>query len=162
MDGAFAAIETTALSTWLRDDLWAFPFVLILHTIGLAFLVGPHVAIGARVLGGASGVPLDGIARYLAVAWAGFWLNAASGVLLIVAYPAKVLTNPLFFVKLALIGVAMVLMSAVGRQIRGLTGVPPRRLKTLAVAALACWVAAITAGRFLAYTYTRLTVTELL
>ena len=49
----------TALSTWLRESpsLWAFPFVLILHTVGLAFLVGANVALDARVLGLAADVP---------------------------------------------------------------------------------------------------------
>ena len=45
MDPLFNWIETTALSIWLRESpsLWAFPFVLILHTVGLAFLVGSNV-----------------------------------------------------------------------------------------------------------------------
>jgi hypothetical protein len=34
----------------------------------------------------------------------------------------------------------------------------PPRLKALAAASLLCWGAGITAGRLLAYTYTRLTV----
>jgi len=34
------------------------------------------------------------------------------------------------------------------------------RLRRLAAASILCWVGAITAGRFLAYTYTRLTATE--
>jgi hypothetical protein len=33
----------------------------------------------------------------------------------------------------------------------------PSPLRRLAVASIVCWVGAITAGRFLAYTYTRLT-----
>ena len=53
MDPFFTWIETTALSIWLRESpsLWAFPFVLILHTVGLAFLVGANVALDVRVLG---------------------------------------------------------------------------------------------------------------
>jgi hypothetical protein len=36
----------------------------------------------------------------------------------------------------------------------------PQRLRMLAVASLACWVAAVFAGRLLAYTCTRLLVGE--
>ena len=36
--------------------------------------------------------------------WAGFWINALSGILLLIAYPTKALTNPLFYAKLVLIG----------------------------------------------------------
>ena len=37
---------------------------------------------------------------------------------------------------------------------------PSARLKRLAAVSLACWAGAVTAGRLLAYTYTRLTATE--
>ena len=39
--------------------------------------------------------------------WAGFWVNAVSGVLLLIAYPTKALTNPLFYVKLVLIAIGL-------------------------------------------------------
>ena len=46
--------------------------------------------------------------RYYRAMWAGFWVNAFSGVLLLIAYPTKALTNPVFYLKLALIAVAIV------------------------------------------------------
>ena len=164
MDFVFVWIETTALSTWLRESasLMAFPFVLILHTVGLAFLVGANVAINARVLGLARGVPLLSMRRYYRAMWAGFWVNAFSGVLLLIAYPTKALTNPVFYLKLLMIAVALVLARAI-RRYAAAAPVPagmraPRPLKLLAIACLACWVISIAAGRFLAYTCTRLTV----
>lgn len=52
-------IERSGLSRWITEDsLWAFPIILILHTVGLAFLVGANVALNARILGAAQGVPL--------------------------------------------------------------------------------------------------------
>jgi hypothetical protein len=164
MDPFFTWIEASALSTWLRESpsLWAFPFVLILHTVGLAFLVGANVALDVRVLGLARGVPLPTLRRYAVVMWSGFWLNAASGVLLLIAYPTKALTNPLFYVKLALIAIGLGMWSKLWARIRALpvpeAQVLPPRLKALAVASLLCWAAGITAGRLLAYTYSRLTV----
>jgi hypothetical protein len=163
VDPFFAAIETSALSTWLRESpsLWAFPFVLILHTVGLAFLVGVNVAIAVRVLGLAATVPLRTLRRYDVVMWAGFWVNAVSGVLLLIAYPTKALTNPLFYAKLLLIAVGLLLARAIRPWLANLAGpgdaLPPR-LKMLAAASLVCWAVSITAGRLLAYTYSRLTV----
>ena len=60
MDPFFLWIEGSWLSVWMREatTLWAFPFVLILHTVGLAFLVGANVAIDIRALGGMPGVPM--------------------------------------------------------------------------------------------------------
>ena len=127
MDPLFTWIETTALSIWLRESpsLWAFPFVLILHTVGLAFLVGSNVALDVRVLGVAGGVPLRTLERYSVVMWSGFWVNAVSGVLLLIAYPTKALTNPLFYVKLALIVIGLACGPSCGR---GSTRCPcPRR-----------------------------------
>src|SRR5262249_3560367 len=111
MDGFFGWLEATALSTWLRDSpsLWAFPFVLILHTVGLAFMVGANVAWDVRALGFLQGVRLQSMQRYFLVMWSAFWLNASSGLLLLIAYPTKALTNPLFYVKLTLIGAGLVL-----------------------------------------------------
>ena len=161
MDPFFRAVESNAISTWLRESpsLLAFPFVLILHTVGLAFLVGTSVALGARTLGLAGSLPLASMARYLRVMWLGFWVNAASGILLLAAYPTKALTNPLFYVKLALIAAALVALRPVVRHVRDGAGAPVRGgLKLAAAASLACWAASIAAGRFLAYTYTRLLV----
>jgi hypothetical protein len=162
MDPAFLWIESTAFSTWLRESpsLWVFPFVLILHTVGLAFLVGANVAIDLRVLGVARGVPPVSLTRYHTVMWLGFWVNAASGVLLLIAYPTKALTNPLFYVKLLLIAVALKLAGVIRSRLSDNGGgdsyLPA--LRGLAIASLACWVLSVTAGRFLAYTYTRLLV----
>ena len=161
MDAVFLTVESTALSTWLRDSpsLWAFPFVLILHTVGLALLVGTGLAVAGRALGLARGVPLTALVPWLRVLWLGFWLNAASGVLLLIAYPTKALTNPLFYAKLALIAAALAaLWPLLGRIRRGIEGDVGARLKAAALVSLGCWAASITAGRFLAYTYTRLTV----
>ena len=163
MDPVFSWIEATAFSTWLRESpsLWVFPFVLILHTVGLAFLVGANVAIDVRVLGLAPGVPLRTLARYHLVMWIGFWINAASGLLLLTAYPTKALTNPLFYIKLLLIAAALWLAAAIRARMPD-DGVPASAgaapLRILAIASLACWGLSITAGRFLAYTYSRLLV----
>ena len=162
MDPFFAWIENTTLSLWLRESpsLWAFPFVLILHTVGLAFFVGANVAWDVRVLGFSMGIPLDALRRYFLVMWAGFWINAVSGVLLLIAYPTKALTNPLFYAKLALIGLGIALALRIRRGVQDVRADSdaPEPARTLAAVSLGCWLAVIFAGRLLAYTCTRLTV----
>ena len=162
MEPFFVWLEATSLSTWLRESpsLWAFPFVLILHTVGLAFFVGTNVAWDVRVLGFSLGIPLEALRRYFLVMWAGFWINAFSGVLLLIAYPTKALTNPLFYTKLALIAFGVVLAFRIRREVSGLAAradAPPMA-RMLAAVSLVCWIAVIFAGRLLAYTCTRLTV----
>ena len=154
-------LENTALSQWVvgSESMLAFPGILALHAIGMGLAAGLAAVLDLRILGVASGVPLVEFRRFQPVLWGGFWLNAVSGVLLLVGYPTKALTNPVFYLKLLLIAVAMVLFVRIDRLIRSSDPAPPataQRLRRLAVTSLVCWGGAITAGRFLAYTYTRL------
>ena len=159
---ALAWIESTALSQWVIGSLYAFPVILTLHAIGMGFAAGLSAMVDLRILGVGRGIPIQELRRFMPVLWSGFWLNATSGVLLLIGYPTKALTNPVFYLKLALIGTAMWLLVRISRQAfneqsdAGLTGRTPA-LRALAIISLLCWTAAITAGRLLAYTYSHLT-----
>lgn len=156
-----AWLESTAVSVWIRESpsLLAFPGILACHTIGMGFAAGINAAVALRMLGVASAVPLVEMRRFLPVMWFGFWLNAASGVALLIAYPTKALTNPLFYVKLALVASGVWLVKAIDRYVRGGVSTgdsPPRITRALAAASLGSWAGAIAAGRLLAYTYSHL------
>ncbi|HEX5107445.1 MAG TPA: hypothetical protein VFV95_03325 [Vicinamibacterales bacterium] len=160
-------LESTSLSQWVvgSPSLLAFPGILTLHAIGMGFAVGISAVLDFRILGIAPGVPLSEIRRFLPILWLGFWVNAVSGVLLLIGYPTKALTNPVFYLKLTLIGVAMALLVRISRMAfdepaAARADIDPARLRKmqrLAVVSLVCWAGAITAGRLLAYTYSRLT-----
>ena len=160
MDPFFLWIESTSFSVWLRESpsVWVFPFVLVLHTIGLAFFVGANVAWDLRLLGLSTAIPIDSLRRYFLVMWIGLWVNGISGVVLLVAYPTKALTNPLFYAKLALIAVGLLVAVRLRSDAQSGATVLPVSTRVLAAGSLACWVAVIFAGRFLAYTCTRLVV----
>jgi hypothetical protein len=165
MDSIFAWIEQTALSLWVREGItmWSFPFILVLHTIGMGFLAGPSAAIDLRILGVAQRIPLTSMAKFFPVMWFAFALNAVSGLLLLIAYPAKALTNPLFYLKLLCIALAVTILVSLRKQMFSNTNwettTLPRNVKRMAIASLFLWVVATVAGRLLAYTYTILTVT---
>jgi hypothetical protein len=155
-------LESTALSQWIvgSESMFAFPGILALHAIGMGFAVGICLALDLRVLGVAPGVRIAEMRRLVPVVWAAFWLNAVSGVLLLIGYPTKALTNPVFYLKLLLIGVGLWLFKRIGRRVFDDAGderAQSPMVQRLAIFSLACWVGAITAGRFLAYTYHRLT-----
>lgn len=166
MDPFLRWLESTWISTWVRESLsvFGFPMILAYHTIGMGFVAGLSSAIDLRILGVARRVPLLELKRFFPVMWAGFWLNAASGVLLLLGYPTKALTNPVFYVKLVLIACAVVLLRSIGKRTFQNTafnlGEIPAREKWLARASLFCWAGAILSGRLLAYTYSRLTASE--
>ena len=169
IDPFLAWLEGTALSQWVVGSpsiAFGFPGILALHAIGMGFAAGLSVALDLRILGIARAIPLIEMRRYLPILWAGFWLNAVSGVLLLIGYPTKALTNPVFYLKLALIAAGMTLLVRCSRRIVAATdrGEPDDTvagtLKTLAILSIVCWAGAVTAGRLLAYTYLRLTVSE--
>lgn len=166
MHSFFVWLEATALSTWIREStsVWAFPVILSLHTIGMGFVAGLSAAVDLRILGFAPSVPLLELRRFLPVMWLGFWVNAVSGVLLLIAYPTKALTNPVFYLKLTFIALAVVGIRSMMRIVFGDASVDlkpaSRKCKMLAVASLVCWTGAITAGRLLAYTYSHLTSSQ--
>ena len=159
-------LEATPLSQWIvgSPSMFAFPGILVLHALGMGVAAGLSAALDLRVLGVAASMPLAEFRRFRPVLWSGFWLNAVSGVLLLVGYPTKALTNPVFYLKLLLIATGMALMARLQRAITDehVLDDPAgaRRLRRLAAVSLFCWTGAIFAGRLLAYTHTRLTATD--
>ena len=143
--------------------MFAFPGILTLHTIGMAFLVGATAAFSLRVLGFAPRVPTAEMLKFVPVVWFGFIVNLVSGVLLLLSYPTKALTNPVFYLKLLCIALALVAVRALSRRIAGLrariaAGWSADRV--LAGLTLGLWAVSVTSGRFLAYTHSRLMATD--
>jgi hypothetical protein len=159
VDPIFAWIESSALSEWIRGSecICAFPTIVTLHNIGLAFLAGGGIVIDLRLIGFASDMPLKAMGRLSPVLWLAFALNASTGILLLIAYPTKALTNPLFYIKLSLVALAVGLVYRIAADILRAPEVDRRPLaakaKALAIVSLATWVALIAAGRYLAYTH---------
>ena len=152
MYGFFAAIEQSPVSIWMREDPYAYFIALIFHAFGMAFLVGGGIVICLRVLGLGEGSPLQKFRGFLPVMWVGAALVMVSGILLLSAYPAKALTNPIFAIKFACLIAASLLVR--------------RMLKYEATArpfmgsiTLALWLLGVAAGKLLLHTYTVLTVT---
>jgi hypothetical protein len=166
MDAFFLWLESTWISSWLRysTSVFGFPMILACHAVGMGVAAGLSCAVDLRILGFARGVPLTELNRFVPFMWIGFWLNAVSGMLLLLAFPTKALTNPVFYLKLILIVVAVALLHAIRvsvlRDPTGAVGQAPARARWLARASLLCWIGAVVTGRLLAYTYTRLTAMQ--
>ena len=158
----FQTIEESGLSVWLRDSpsVFAYWFILSLHAVGMGLLVGASVVIDLRILGVVRDLPLAPLKDLYRIIWTGFWIQAASGTLLLIAYPTKALTNPDFYIKLTLIAFAVTAMQVLKKRVFGDSGLSESDMmmkgKALAVWSLVFWVGAVTAGRLLAYTYSYL------
>ena len=150
-------LEETPFSTWMRESGPAFFGSLIFHSVAMGFVVGVHVAMNLRILGMAPGIPLSLMRRFFPVLWVGLVVVSISGVLLLIAYPAKALTNPVFYLKLGAIVTALFITRSLAK---GVLREPsydavraPKKARVLAALSLLLWAGAVTSGRLLAYTY---------
>ena len=154
----FNTIEQSEFSIWIRESpsFFAFYFILLFHTIGLSMVVGANAVVDLRILGVASALPLNTLKRLFSIMWTGLAINAATGVLLLIGYPTKALTNPIFYAKLSFIALAVIFMYRMKLLFDDSSlseAVLIARSKTAAVLSLTFWVCAISAGRLLSETY---------
>jgi len=157
-------MEQLPVSTWLReaDTFFAFPAVLTVHVISLGLVVGTCVAMDLRALGFLPGVPPRSMDRFMSIVWIAFVFVVASGVLLVLTYPIKNLTNPLFYFKLACVAFGLWVMVRIDHRVlmapQADGTIALGNARALGIASIVVWAAAISSGRFLAYTCTRLMV----
>ena len=157
MTEILASIEGSALATWTRESpsIWAYPTILTLHTLGLAIVVGANAIVDFTLLGFAPRIPSPSLRQLFPVMWWAFALNFVTGVLLFAADAATKAGQPVFYVKLILIIVALLIARAesrrLARQEHAMGGDVARSLRTLALVSLLAWTGAIVAGRLLAY-----------
>ncbi len=149
-------MEGTALAAWVRESpsIWAYPTVLTLHTVGLAIVVGASVVADLRLLGYARRIRVSHLAPLFPVMWYGFALNAATGVMLFIADATTKSQQPIFYVKLTFIALALwsTLMARRGLLADLPTSQPvPAAAVRAASLSLLFWAAAIAAGRLMAY-----------
>ncbi|HYR84843.1 MAG TPA: hypothetical protein VE422_12255 [Terriglobia bacterium] len=153
----FHYLEQTGFAAWIResDSIWAYPTILFLHTIGLSIVVGINSAIDLRILGLAPRLPLEPLERLFPLMWVGFWVNAASGTLLLIADASTKLANPVFYIKMGFIALAIIDVFVIRKRVFRDPLVDKRPLtanaKILAAVSLSLWLGAITAGRLMAY-----------
>ena len=151
------ALEHSAFSVWVRESgsLMAFPGILLMHTYGMAVLVGIVAAIDLRILGFAPGLPLAPIGRFLPLLWIAFWVNAVTGTMLLAADATSKMTNVDFGVKMAFIALAVITQFLLQKRVLSDPAIDEKpfsaNARLLAIASLVFWAGAITAGRLLAY-----------
>jgi hypothetical protein len=150
-------LEQSGFATWVRESssLWAYPTVLFLHTIGLATVVGVSAGIDLRILGVAPELPLAPMTRLFPIIWAAFGINAVSGITLLIADATTKLANPVFYIKMIFIALALVNLRLLKTRVFGdpLIDQGPLSVnaKRLAATSLIFWLGATIAGRLMAY-----------
>jgi hypothetical protein len=152
------AIENSAYAVWVRESpsFWAYTWILSLHAMGLAIIVGINTIVALRLLGYVPDIPVNKLRKLFPWMYVGFTVNAFSGLSLLAANATNDLHNWMFFVKLSMIAAAMVNLELTKAKVFNdpavinNTGVPSAA-KTFAILSIAFWSLAICAGRLTEY-----------
>lgn len=152
--GLFVQLSGSRFAAWINesDSFLGYPGFLFLHTLGLALVVGISIAVDLRLLGVAPRVPLASVRALFPAIWIGFWISAVSGAVLFIADATGKAGNPIFEIKLALVALGVMLTTLAQRHLlRGEGNMSYQRSRLLAIGSLVIWLAAIIAGRLVAY-----------
>ena len=150
-------LQQTALARWIGESgsLLGYPLLLFLHTLGLATIAGLNAGIDLRILGIAPGIKLAPMVRFYPTMWLAFVITVISGLGLLIADATTKLAQPVLYVKLLLVLLAVVTMQMMKTRVFAdpqLDERPfPARARTLAVTSLLLWIGATIAGRLIAY-----------
>lgn len=153
----FAWLEMTSVAQWVSLSLWAYPMLLSVHIIGLAVVVGIFAVRDLRLLGVFPGLNPAAFLSIGKLAWAGFVLNAVSGVLLFTSQAVTFASNLPFLIKISSIIAGMIMAGIIQSRLRADLSQPAasmalgRQTRLVAAISLSLWTVAIITGRLVAY-----------
>ena len=150
----------SSLVRWVAESDYGYPFVLTLHAIGMALVVGIVLMLNLRVLGFAKGISLASLRKFFQIAWLGLAINVVSGSLLFCANYTAFLHNVAFITKISLLVAGGFATIALAKELRISTVVadanglelPSQKARLMAAVSVFLWLGAITAGRIVGYT----------
>lgn len=153
------AIEATALAVAMRESLWLYPIVEIVHLTGIALLVGSIAMLDLRLLGLSRAVPVRRLAAHI-LPWTlgAFVLIVPSGLMMFMAHAGDLIQSDVFALKMSLLLAAGANAGVFhagayrGAASWDVERMPPPAARIAAALSLALWVAVIACGRLLAYT----------
>ncbi len=154
----FEWLENSAIALWVGESLYGYPFMLALHAVGLAIVVGIFAMRDLRVLGFFPGIRYAAIDSVRKLAWSGFLINAVSGCFLFSSQATVFVDNTPFLTKLSLIFLAAICAAIIQNRMHNEAAgwdesgaVADRSVRILAFVSLLLWTGAIVAGRLVAY-----------
>jgi hypothetical protein len=151
-------IEGLAIARAMRESLWLYPGVEIVHIFGFTILVGSVVMFDLRVLGISKQIPVRALARHL-LPWsvAALLLIVPTGLMMFAAHAGDFLNNRAFQLKMALLLAAGMnaafFHTGPYQSVKNwdtLTRAPLVARASVALS-LVLWLGVISCGRLLAY-----------
>ena len=154
----FIALEQSGFAAAIRQSPWLYPAANVGHIISLVFFAGAVAVMDVRLLGGfAATTPGRLLARARSFAIAALAGMAVTGFVLFSAEASHLALNPVFQMKVALVGAGLVNVAlyefVTRREVEGLPpgATMPARARMVGAVSLVIWVAVAACGRSIAY-----------
>jgi hypothetical protein len=152
-------IFRTPLSVAIRESIWVYPILNVLHCVGILLVAGTIVVVDLRLLGfGLRRSTVSSVVGQV-VPWTlwGFGFMAVTGSLLAWSEPVRLYRSLFFPWKLAFIVLAG--LNALLFHLGAYRGVgawdsallTPARARIAAAVSIVCWICVIAAGRAVGY-----------
>ena len=152
-------LSGTDLSVWFQTHFWVIPTGQSIHILAIAALFGSAVMMDLRIFGlaGSSRTMAQISRRYVPWIWWAFLVLLISGTILTIAEPIRELINPIFWIKMTLLPIAVVLNLWFQAAVRKRTATwdsdqsGHMAIRAGALALIALWIAIMFCGRWIAY-----------
>ena len=145
-------LEHTSWAEAIRQSMWMYPALEIVHILGIVMLVGSAFLFDFLLLGFSKNLPPVSMSHYL-LPWSrrGLILIIPSGLLLFITNAGAMGSDPIFWLKMGLLAVAGLNALVFHRRFSGGQTQLPAKSKVHALVSLMVWIAVISCGRLLAY-----------
>jgi hypothetical protein len=151
----YHSVTATAFSQFIQRTHGMIASIQMVHITCLACVFALGLALALKLAGGGfDSESLDSLSRrFVPAIWIFVALLLVSGALLIIAEPVRSLPKPVFYIKMALIVLALIMTSAIAARARRTqrAGATSLVSKAMAVAYMLVWCSIIVAGRMIAY-----------
>src|SRR5258705_8816800 len=156
MEDFLLRLQESSFGVWVSSapTIFAYPTILMLHTVGLAMVVGPAWVLDMRLLGYGARLPVDALRGAFRIMCIGFLISASTGIALFISEADERGLKWIFWAKMASIALALIVTTRLRRAVFAggvAPEVAPPNARSLAKASLVLWLAAITAGRPVAH-----------
>src|ERR1700686_470943 len=152
-------IDQTALSQAIQVTKWAVPAVQTIHILAIAVVASSALMIDLRLIGVFwANRPMKQVtSRFLPLVWWPLLILLATGILMIIAEPARSLKNPAFQLKMSVLLAALVVtglfqyLQRRNAAFGDLRSGSRAAAAAVAIVSILLWSAIVFAGRWIAY-----------
>ena len=151
----YHSVTATAFSQFIQRTHGMIASIQMVHILCLACVFALGLALALKLAGGGfDSESLDSLGRrFVPAIWIFVALLLATGALLIIAEPSRSLPKPVFYIKMALVVLAVSMTAAIAARARRAqrAGAAAPASRAMAVVYMLIWCSIIVAGRMIAY-----------